>query len=237
LGGVERAIWAWFLRPTDPYAGTMRKDLRVLVAHEQEACRRWLAIDLAASAHVSIAGCVPADLSLIGLAATMRPDVIVLSATHEKGFGILGLLIERNPWARVIVVSAHPSGREAFDALRCGARGYAPIDAPAMDIVDMVRSAYRGEPSVHHSVAAGFARETLEHAAGLVQEPNNGLTERETAVLTLVAMGLPAMIMAERVSLFRRPPGAILASACIRLSLLGRAASTAAYDRRHLRAS
>jgi DNA-binding NarL/FixJ family response regulator len=93
--------------------------------------------------------------------------------------------------ARILVLTTYPGDANAARAMRAGASGYLLKNCIRGELLDAIRAVHAGR----RVVSADIANEIAEH---VLEEP---LTEREIAVLRLVAEGHPNKQIAWRLSL------------------------------------
>jgi DNA-binding NarL/FixJ family response regulator len=84
---------------------------------------------------------------------------------------------------RVIVLTTYETDRDILRAVEAGAAGYLLKDMPRAELAEAVRAAARGETVLAPSVAARL----VDQLRTRPERPR--LSERETAVLRLVAEG------------------------------------------------
>lgn len=120
------------------------------------------------------------------LALQTRPDVILmdLSMPQVDGLEATRRVLELCPDCYVLVLTSFSDRARIVDALRAGAVGYLLKDSEPDDVLRGIRAAARGESPLDPRVA----REVLRTGATAVTRP--ALTDREHAVLRLVARGL-----------------------------------------------
>jgi DNA-binding NarL/FixJ family response regulator len=112
------------------------------------------------------------------------PDIDGVVATRT--------IVERDPAARVLVLTVATDEQDVVAAVLAGACGYLVKDAPVDDVVVAVRAAAQGEPAL----SPGAARALLERVRSqhIEPQPEPGMTEelsaRELQVLRLVARGM-----------------------------------------------
>jgi DNA-binding NarL/FixJ family response regulator len=98
---------------------------------------------------------------------------------------------------RVVVLTTFEDDEYVFSALRAGASGFLLKTAPAGQLVDALRAAAAGDAALAPSVARRLIAEFTSRPAS-VRAPPSPFTERETAVLALVAQGLSNSEIAAR---------------------------------------
>lgn len=111
------------------------------------------------------------------------------------------LLAERLPGTRVVVLTTYSDDQWVVAAFRAGARGYLTKDTGGAEIraalQRVVDDQVAIDPAVQHHVADALAAATPGGRAPATRSPD-GLTPRETEVLTLIAAGLSNAEIATR---------------------------------------
>jgi len=89
---------------------------------------------------------------------------------------------------RILVLTSFAADDKVFPAIKAGALGYLLKDSEPDDLVRAIRSVYRGESSLHPSIA----RRVLQEISHPVRQSATAdpLTDREIEVLRLMARGL-----------------------------------------------
>jgi DNA-binding NarL/FixJ family response regulator len=163
---------------------------------------------------------VQAGLEVVGVASdgrealarfpAARPHVVVLDLQipPPDGVEVTARVVEQDPSARVLVLSASGEHADVLAAVKAGATGYLVKSASREELVDAVRRVARGDavftPGLAGLVLGEFQRISDDGAAPDADQPRTGLTERETEVLKLVAKGLSARQIADRLVLSHR---------------------------------
>jgi len=121
---------------------------------------------------------------------SLQPDVILLDLVMPRQGGIetIRQIKEENPEARILVLTSFAEEDKIFPAIKAGALGYLLKDSSPEQLLRSIRDVYRGQSSLHPSIALKVIRE-INQPSDLppTEEP---LTERELEVLKLVARGL-----------------------------------------------
>jgi len=184
---------------SDEAAGT-----RVLVVDDHPIWRRAVERDLA-EAGFEVVACVADGETALRLAPATRPDVVLMDLQLP---GITGVeataeLVRADPSIRVLMLSSSGEDADVLAAAKAGARGYLVKSAAAEELVEAVRRTAAGEAVFSPGLAALVLGEFRRMALGPSDDPTR-LTERETEVLRLVAKGLTARQVADRLVLSHR---------------------------------
>jgi two-component system NarL family response regulator len=117
----------------------------------------------------------------VELFLAQRPDVALLDLRMPVMDGVEAIraICEKDPAARLIVVTIYQSEEDIYRALRAGAQGILLKDAPAEDIVECIHAVAQGRTWIPPEVGAKLAKRVT------VRE----LTPRETEVMHAVAKG------------------------------------------------
>jgi len=112
------------------------------------------------------------------------------------------LILEHDPSARVIMLTALQQDTHIFDAIKAGARGYMLKDADVDELLEGIEAVHRGEALI----SARLAARVLDEFRRLSQPPDapgemEDLTPGEMDVLLLVAQGEDNKTIAERLAL------------------------------------
>jgi DNA-binding NarL/FixJ family response regulator len=143
----------------------------------------------------------------VRIATTVRPDVVLMDLNLGTGSGVDAILRITGdlPATRVLVLSASGAHNDVLEAVKAGASGYLVKSASVEELVDAVRRTAAGDAVF----TAGLAGLVLgEYRRMSVNGPDDQqtpqLTDRETDVLRLVAKGLTARQIADRLVISHR---------------------------------
>ncbi|WP_258726950.1 response regulator [Cellulomonas sp. NS3] len=204
--------------------------VRVLLVDDDPLVRAGLRLMLAGAGDLTVVG-EAADGDELGAAvAEHRPDVVLLDVRMPRVDGVTALRALRSAPDRgipaVIVLTTFRTDAVVLDALRAGAVGFLLKHTAPDAIVEAVRTAADGQPTVSPSVL----HQLIEHVTAQSPAPatpapdlrTEGLTEREHAVAMAVAEGLGNAEIAERLFLSVGSVKVHLSSALAKLGLENR---------------
>lgn len=186
----------------EPVPGGPGRDgsaLRVVVADDHPIWRDAVERDLAAAGFV-VVGVAGDGEKAVRVCRATGPDVLVCDLQMP---GLTGVEVTRAVAGstKVLVLSASGEQADVLEAVKAGATGYLVKSASAAELVDAVRRTAAGDavftPGLAGLVLGEYRRTAAEHGA-----PR--LTPRETEVLRLVAKGLTARQVADRLVLSHR---------------------------------
>jgi DNA-binding NarL/FixJ family response regulator len=166
------------------------KPIRVLIADDHTIVRTGIRHVLESDNGFEVVGEAATGTEAVALAASLRPDVVVLdiSMPGESGLQVAARLRDGSPDRRIVILSMHDNAEYVLESVRAGADGYLLKDAAATDLRSAIRSVCRGEsyfsPPVASRLREALRAEQEAKAGGLEQ-----LTAREREVLQGVARG------------------------------------------------
>lgn len=98
-----------------------------------------------------------------------------------SGFAAIEGIRARAPRAPILVLTTYPGDSQALRALKAGANGYLLKSCIRRELIDAIRAVHAGR----RPISAEIAQEIAAHAL------DERLTDREVAILKLVAEGHP----------------------------------------------
>jgi len=179
--------------------------VRVLIVDDHPIWRRAVERDLN-DAGFDVVAAVGDGESAIRIAPAVRPDVVLmdLQLPGMSGVETTAELVRIDPAVRVLMLSSSGEDADVLAAAKAGARGYLVKSAAVQELLDAVRRTAGGEAVFSPGLAALVLGEYRRIAATDRAADTPVLTERETEVLRLVAKGLTARQVAERLVLSHR---------------------------------
>jgi DNA-binding NarL/FixJ family response regulator len=140
----------------------------------------------------------------VRIAKAVVPDVVLMDLNLGEASGVdaARAIVQDLPATRVLILSASGEHSDVLEAVKAGASGYLVKSASAEELVDAVNRTAQGDAVF----TAGLAGLVLGEYRRMAAAPEDGprLTDRETEVLRLVAKGLSARQIADRLVLSHR---------------------------------
>lgn len=172
--------------------------IRVVIVDDHAMVRDGLRVFLSTTQDIEVVGEARDGAAAIDLCGAVRPDVVLMDMIMPTldGPAATAAIRERWPQVGVIALSSYADQQLIQRAVRAGAIGYVMKDIEPDALVDAIRRAYAGRPTLSQA-----ATEALMRAATQPAVPDYGLTARERQVLTLLAKGLTNAAIADRLVL------------------------------------
>jgi DNA-binding NarL/FixJ family response regulator len=167
--------------------------IRVLLADDQSLVRAGFRMILKAEPDIEVVGEASDGREAVARAETFDPDVVLMDIRMPSLDGIEATrqISDRNPSARVLVLTTFDLDEYVYESLRAGASAFLLKDAKEQQLVAAIRVVADGgslfAPSVTRRLIEKFAEPTRNSAASANLDQ---LTPREREVLRLVARGL-----------------------------------------------
>lgn len=173
----------------------------IVVVDDHPVVREGLVALLEDEPDFAVVGSAGSAEAAFTLAERLHPDVVLLDLEMPELDGVSAIprILQVNPATGILIFSAYDTDERVFGAIRAGARGYLLKGAAGAEIARAVRAVSAGESYLEPRIAAKLVAEVSapRRFAGL-------LTERQHAVLRLVAAGLSNKQIARSLSITER---------------------------------
>jgi NarL family two-component system response regulator LiaR len=182
----------------------MSVGIRVLIADDHAVVREGLRALIDTEPGMELIGEAADGLEAVQKSVALDPDVILLDLVmpHKGGLEAIREIKDQNPKARILVLTSFAEDEKVFPAIKAGAQGYLLKDSSPRELLQAIRDIYKGQPSMHPTIARKLMRE-IQRGSELppAEEP---LTEREVEVLSLVAQGFTNQEIADKLFVSER---------------------------------
>lgn len=193
----------------------MRPDLiRVVLIDDHQIVRAGLKAVLSAARDIQVVGEGNSGREALALAERLDPHVIVMDLSMPEMDGLTATRAlaradaEREipddapPTRRVLVLTMHTEDEHLVALLEAGAAGYLLKSVAERELVDAVRTVAAGDVYVQSSAARALARGIARRDAASEDRARfEKLTDREQAVLRLIAGGYTAPEIGEQLAI------------------------------------
>jgi DNA-binding NarL/FixJ family response regulator len=197
--------------------------LRILIADDHAIVRQGLKLLIDSQPDMRVVGEASDGKAAVELAATVKPDVVVLdiSMPGMSGLTTTRTLKEQQPQLTIVALTRHEEDTYLEELMRAGASAYVLKQSEPLDFLRAIRAVAAGgiylDPTMTSRVADGlFARKDQ------VDAPTAALTGRETEVLRLVAVGHGNTEIAARLDISVKTVELHKSNAMRKLGLAGR---------------
>jgi DNA-binding NarL/FixJ family response regulator len=179
--------------------------IRVVLVDDHAIVRTGLKAVLGAAPEIDVVGEASGGTEAVALLARTPADVVVMDISMAEGDGITAtrtVTARGDDAPRVLVLTMHAEEAYLEAVLEAGASGYLVKSTADRELVEAVRAVARGEvwvqPAAARVLALG-ARRREEHATDRARYER--LTERERAVMRLIAEGYTAPEIGEQLAI------------------------------------
>jgi NarL family two-component system response regulator LiaR len=177
------------------------KSIRILIVDDHAVVRRGIQALLATETDLEVIGEGQDGLEAAALYDQLKPDLMLLDLLMPKMSGIeaIQLIKEKDPDAKILVLTSFAADDQVFPAIKAGALGYLLKDTDPEDLVRAIHQVYQGESFLSPSIA----RKVLEEVFHPSEKPlsPDPLTKREIEVLQVLAKGKSNREIGERLSI------------------------------------
>jgi len=159
--------------------------IRVLIADDHSVVREGLRMFLGRDPDLAVVGEAADGVEAVKLARELRPDVVLMDLLMPVMDGIAATAAIRSalPETEVIALTSVLESAAVVGAARAGAIGYLLKDTQAPELRRAIKAAAAGQVQLSPQASAYLLREVRAVV------PPERLTERETEVLRLLALG------------------------------------------------
>jgi NarL family two-component system response regulator LiaR len=165
---------------------TSASKIRVILADDHARVHQLVTTALSRSDDIVLIAQGATGEEALQLSEKYHPDLILMDVIMPimSGLEATKIIHERFPDIKIMVLSSFQDDESVHTMLDNGATGYILKNAISSDLVNMIRAAHTG--------VAVFSSEVAKVLINMNKTPTNdfGLTEREIAVLKLLATGL-----------------------------------------------
>ena len=197
--------------------------LKILIADDHPMLREALHRALDGEEDMEIVAEAGDGEEAVKLTSELKPDLVIMDIVMPKlnGIGATKKIKEVIPNTAVLILTAYSDEEYILGLLDAGAAGYILKSARGSDLVEAVRVIQAGESVLHPNIIAKLLERAM---TGPVEghQRSELLSERESEVLKLVALGMSNKGVAEKLSVSERTIKAHLTNIFNKLNVASR---------------
>lgn len=155
--------------------------IRILLAEDHTVVRESIREALQRETEFKVVGEASNGEEAVKLASELRPDVILMDISMP---GLNGIEATKQikaicPSVAVLILSAYDDEQYIFSVLSAGAAGYLLKDVGVADLVEAIRTVYRGDSVLYPTIAKKvLQRFRSDREDGIREQPGELLSER-----------------------------------------------------------
>lgn len=211
-------------RGNSAYERQVMNPIRILLAEDHELVRAGLRLLIDREPDMEIVGEAANGVEAGELAARLHPDLVVidLSMPQMNGLELMVYLRRHEPPPRLLVLTANEDVAYLRQVLHLGGAGYVLKRSAAEDLIHAIRAVTGGERYLPPQLVKQLV--DVLAAAPALSSPltANALSEREQAVLQMIAAGHTNKEVAARLDVSMKTVETYKARAMQKLQLRGR---------------
>jgi DNA-binding NarL/FixJ family response regulator len=202
----------------------MARPLRILLADDHAIVRQGLRLLIDGQPDMTVIGEAADGDAAVAQAQALQPDVVLMdiSMPGTSGLAATRTLKQRQPGLVVLVLTRHEEDTYLQQLLRAGASGYVLKQSPPPQLLQAIRAVASGGIYLDPAITARVADGLLDAGQHGRRAPAAAISDRESEVLRLVAVGHSNKEIADRLTISVKTVEVHKANAMRKLGLSGR---------------
>ncbi|OEG00022.1 DNA-binding response regulator [Vulcanibacillus modesticaldus] len=175
--------------------------IRILLVDDHTVVRSGLKMLLNAQPDMVVVGEAADGNEGIAKALDLNLDVILMDLSMPRGrdgFSSTAELKKVLPNINVLILTMHDDDEYLFRALKAGASGYILKSAPGEELINAIRTVFKGEAYLYPTATKRLIEGYLNFAEKGEEDSIDLLSPREKEILSYVAMGYSNKEIADR---------------------------------------
>ena len=178
--------------------------IRILLADDHAVLRAGLKLLLNSEPDMEVIGEAADGWEVVRASRRINPDVVIMDINMPGLNGVEATreICKLNPEIKILALTMYEDDGYIHQMLQAGAVSYVSKKAVDIELIDAIRSTYRGEQVIYSSKTSVVMAE--RHSKNDVVTLGNQdvkLNQREIELLKLIAMGLTNQAIANKIHL------------------------------------
>lgn len=202
----------------------MSSPLRILLADDHAIVRQGLKLLIDNQSDMGVVGEAADGTDAVSQAKSLNPDIVVMDISMP---GMNGLVATRTlkrmlPNVAIVALTRHDDDTYLEELLRAGASGYVLKQSAPTDFLRAIRAVAAGGVYLDPAITSRVADGLLSGEAAISNETAASISERESEVLRLIAIGHSNKEVAAQLKISVKTVEVHKANAMRKLGLAGR---------------
>jgi len=178
--------------------------IKILLAEDHAVVRESIHESLSREPEFNVVGEASDGEEAIRLAQKLVPDVILMDISMPvlNGIEATRRIKSFQPSVAILILTAYDDEQYVFSVLSAGAAGYLLKDIGMQELVEAIKTVYKGDSVLHPTIAKKVLQQIRSLKEGPPKEQHHEvLSDRESHVLRLAASGLSNNAIAQELHL------------------------------------
>jgi two-component system, NarL family, response regulator LiaR len=210
---------------------TQSHPIRVLLVDDHMVVRSGLSTVLSVFDDLKLVGEAGDGEEAVRVCERLQPDVILMDLLMPKMDGVTAIKAIKTRWPQIQIIALTSFKEKEYveGALKAGTNGYLLKDVSAEELVNAIRKAVAGQPSLSPEAAQVLMKNVSEPAL-----PFQEMTGREKEILALMVEGMSNNEIAERLIVSQSTVKFHVSNILSKLGVTGRTEAVALAVKHHL---
>jgi two-component system, NarL family, response regulator NreC len=177
--------------------------LRIVLAEDHNTVREGIKLLINAQKDMEVVGEAENGNEVIKKVEKLAPDVIVMdiSMPELNGLKATRRLKKINPKIKVLTLTRHTDNAYLQQLLSAGVSGYVLKQSAPAELVRAIRAVFSGKNYLDPALTNKVFSDYMSGAPSLRGEGKSGLTDRESNILRLIALGYTNKEIGEQIQI------------------------------------
>ncbi len=202
----------------------MATPLRILVADDHATVRQGLRLLIDSQPDMGVVGEAADGDGVLERATALKPDLVVMDISMPGMNGLVAtrMLKRVQPGVAIVALTRHEDDTYLEELLRAGASGYVLKQSAPTEFLQAIRAVAAGGVYLDPAMTPRVANGLLDRDRAAFARPRASISERESAVLRLIAVGHSNKEVASQLHISVKTVEVHKANAMRKLGLTGR---------------